>query len=81
MVTFLWFSVLGGTAIWTEMFGGGGLIAGCAVAMKARNSKLRIVGVEAASYATMNAAINGTTVNQFNWMEDLVIIPMNALEL
>jgi threonine dehydratase len=42
--------------------GGGGLIAGCAVAMKARNSKLRIVGVEAASYATMNAAINGTTV-------------------
>ncbi|NYD57331.1 choline/glycine/proline betaine transport protein [Nocardioides marinisabuli] len=26
MVTFLWFSVLGGTAIWTEMFGGGGLI-------------------------------------------------------
>ncbi|ANH37973.1 Glycine betaine transporter BetL [Nocardioides dokdonensis FR1436] len=26
MVTFLWFSVLGGTAIWTEMFGGGGLV-------------------------------------------------------
>lgn len=27
VVTFLWFSVLGGTAIWRELFGGGGLIA------------------------------------------------------
>lgn len=43
--------------------GGGGLIAGCALAMKDRNPGLEIIGVEAASYATMNAAINGQMVN------------------
>ncbi len=26
LATFLWFSVLGGTALWTELFGGGGLV-------------------------------------------------------
>lgn len=42
--------------------GGGGLMAGCAVAMKARNPRLEIIGVEAASYATMHAAITGQAV-------------------
>lgn len=43
--------------------GGGGLIAGCALAMKDRKPNLEIIGVEAASYATMNAAITGEEVN------------------
>ena len=42
--------------------GGGGLIAGCAVAMKHHKPDLEIIGVEAASYATMNAAITGREV-------------------
>lgn len=39
--------------------GGGGLMAGCAVAMKARKPDLEVIGVEAASYASMHAAITG----------------------
>ncbi len=42
--------------------GGGGLIGGCAVAMKARKPDLRIIGVEVASYATMRAALGGPKV-------------------
>lgn len=42
--------------------GGGGLMAGCAVAMKARKPDLEVIGVEAASYATMHAAITGQAV-------------------
>lgn len=40
--------------------GGGGLIAGCARAMKERHPALEVIGVEVASYATMRAAIDGT---------------------
>ena len=39
--------------------GGGGLIAGCAIAMKARKPELEIIGVQVESYATMQAAIDG----------------------
>jgi len=42
--------------------GGGGLMAGCALAMKARKPGLEVIGVEAASYATMHAAITGQNV-------------------
>jgi len=33
--------------------GGGGLIGGCAIAARAANAALRVIGVQAASYATM----------------------------
>jgi threonine dehydratase len=42
--------------------GGGGLMAGCAVAMKDRKPSLEVIGVEAASYASMHAAITGQAV-------------------
>lgn len=42
--------------------GGGGLMAGCATAMKDRKPGLEVIGVEAASYATMHAAITGQAV-------------------
>jgi threonine dehydratase len=39
--------------------GGGGLIAGCAIAARALNPKIRIFGVEAALYPSMRRAIRG----------------------
>jgi len=39
--------------------GGGGLIAGCAVAAKHINPDIEIVGVEAAAYPAMSAALSG----------------------
>lgn len=39
--------------------GGGGLIAGCAIAVKARRPEIEIVGVEVEAYASMRAAISG----------------------
>jgi threonine dehydratase len=39
--------------------GGGGLIAGCAIAAKTLNPKIRIFGVEAALYPSMRQAIHG----------------------
>jgi threonine dehydratase len=39
--------------------GGGGLIAGCAVAMKARKPAIEVIGVEAALYASMKNALAG----------------------
>lgn len=42
--------------------GGGGLIAGCAIAMKARHPKIEIIGVEADRYASMQAALSGKTI-------------------
>ncbi len=39
--------------------GGGGLIAGCAIAAKALNPGIRIFGVEAALYPSMRQAIHG----------------------
>ena len=42
--------------------GGGGLIAGCAIALKARRPGLEIIGVEAASYASMQAALAGREI-------------------
>ena len=39
--------------------GGGGLIAGCAIALKARVPSVEIIGVEAAQYASMKAALAG----------------------
>ncbi len=41
--------------------GGGGFIAGCAVAAKSLNSKISIVGVEAEGYASMCCALNETS--------------------
>lgn len=40
--------------------GGGGLMAGVAIAAKAMNPKIRLIGVEAAHYPTMKCAIAGT---------------------
>ncbi len=40
--------------------GGGGLIAGCAIAAKALRPKIEIIGVEAALYPSMKEAIDGT---------------------
>lgn len=40
--------------------GGGGLIAGCAIAMKAVKPEIEIFGVEAALYPSMKAAMSGT---------------------
>lgn len=42
--------------------GGGGLIAGCAVALKARLPSVEIIGVEAALYASMQAALTGREI-------------------
>ncbi|MBO6782315.1 MAG: threonine ammonia-lyase [Alphaproteobacteria bacterium] len=39
--------------------GGGGLIGGCAVAIKARKPDVEVIGVEVESYATMRAALGG----------------------
>jgi threonine dehydratase len=39
--------------------GGGGLIAGCAVAAKALNPAIKVIGVEAALYPSMYRAIHG----------------------
>ncbi len=41
--------------------GGGGLISGCSVAMKKMKPDLQIYGVQAALYASMKAALDGTT--------------------
>lgn len=41
--------------------GGGGLIAGCAIAARALNPTIRIYGVEAALYPSMRRAIRGET--------------------
>ncbi|CAN0435270.1 unnamed protein product, partial [Discosporangium mesarthrocarpum] len=41
--------------------GGGGLIAGIAVAAKAHNPDIRIIGVEAALFPSMSQALAGTT--------------------
>jgi threonine dehydratase len=43
--------------------GGGGLIAGMAVAAKARNPHLMIVGVQTASYPSMQAALQGASIS------------------
>jgi threonine dehydratase len=40
--------------------GGGGLIAGCAVAAKARKPEIRMIGVQTASFPGMKAALEGT---------------------
>tara|TARA_R110002110_G_scaffold414147_2_gene643300 strand:- start:23485 stop:24711 length:1227 start_codon:yes stop_codon:yes gene_type:complete len=42
--------------------GGGGLIAGCAIALKARMPSVEIIGVEAELYASMKAALNGEAI-------------------
>ncbi|MEP4377527.1 MAG: threonine ammonia-lyase [Alphaproteobacteria bacterium] len=42
--------------------GGGGLIAGCAIALKARMPDVEIIGVEAALYASMKAALAGEEI-------------------
>lgn len=42
--------------------GGGGLIAGCATALKARHPGIEIIGVEADRYASMQAALAGTSI-------------------
>lgn len=42
--------------------GGGGLVAGMAVAAKSRNPRLRVVGVQSASYPSMRAALHGRSV-------------------
>ena len=42
--------------------GGGGLIAGCAVALKAHMPKVEIIGVEAELYASMQAALAGREI-------------------
>jgi threonine dehydratase len=42
--------------------GGGGLIAGMAIAAKARNPKLEIVGVQSSSYPSMRAALHGRAI-------------------
>lgn len=42
--------------------GGGGLIAGCAIALKARMPSVEIIGVEAELYASMQAALNGEDI-------------------
>jgi threonine dehydratase len=42
--------------------GGGGLIAGMAIAAKAREPKLEIVGVQSSSYPSMRAALHGRAI-------------------
>lgn len=42
--------------------GGGGLIAGCAIALKARMPSVEIIGVEAELYASMKAALAGKDI-------------------
>ena len=42
--------------------GGGGLIAGCAIALKARLPAVEIIGVEADLYASMRAALDGKEI-------------------
>ncbi|MDX2264315.1 MAG: threonine ammonia-lyase [Hyphomicrobiales bacterium] len=41
--------------------GGGGMISGCAVGLKALKPEIEIIGVEAASYPSMSAAVRGET--------------------
>jgi threonine dehydratase len=43
--------------------GGGGLVAGMAVAAKARNPRLAIIGVQTASYPSMQAALQGRGIS------------------
>jgi threonine dehydratase len=43
--------------------GGGGLIAGMAVAAKSRNPQMRVVGVQTSSYPSMRAALQGRAVS------------------
>lgn len=42
--------------------GGGGLIAGMAIAAKARKPKLEVVGVQTSSYPSMRAALHGRAI-------------------
>jgi len=42
--------------------GGGGLIAGMAIAAKSRNPRLEIVGVQSSSYPSMRAALHGRVI-------------------
>jgi threonine dehydratase len=42
--------------------GGGGMIAGCAVAAKAINPAIKVVGVEVAAYASLHQTLAGRTV-------------------
>jgi threonine dehydratase len=42
--------------------GGGGMLAGCAVAAKAINPALKVVGVEVAAYASLHQTLAGRTV-------------------
>ncbi|MBM4219293.1 MAG: threonine ammonia-lyase [Gammaproteobacteria bacterium] len=42
--------------------GGGGLVAGMAIAAKSRNPRLEIVGVQSESYPSMRAALHGRTI-------------------
>jgi threonine dehydratase len=42
--------------------GGGGMIAGCAVAAKAMNPGIQVVGVEVAAYASLHQTLAGQTV-------------------
>jgi len=43
--------------------GGGGLIAGVAIAAKALNPRLEIIGVQSASYPSMRAALHGRAIS------------------
>jgi threonine dehydratase len=42
--------------------GGGGLIAGMAIAARARNPRIEIVGVQSSSYPSMRAALHGRAI-------------------
>lgn len=44
------------------LIAGGGLIAGCAVALKARMPSVEIIGIEAERYASMQAALAGKEI-------------------
>jgi threonine dehydratase len=43
--------------------GGGGLVSGMAIAAKARDPKLEIVGVQSSSYPSMRAALHGRAIS------------------
>jgi threonine dehydratase len=43
--------------------GGGGLVSGMAIAAKARDAKLEIVGVQSSSYPSMRAALHGRAIS------------------
>lgn len=42
--------------------GGGGLVAGMAIAARARNPRLEVIGVQSSSYPSMRAALHGRTI-------------------